>query len=131
MSAAASDGEIVRKYIELRDVMDARAKARVVEDAPIHEAMTFLEGVMAIRMNDRGDESIRTEAGTCYRSRTLTVRTADKEVLFDYIRTSDNFQLLAGNLAKDAVKDFMSEHQEQPPPGVDVAYIVKTLFRRA
>ena len=126
-----TDGAIVKQYIAFRDELDRRAKLRTAEDAPLVEGMQLLEGAMALRLKERGDESVKTEHGTVYQSRTLTVRTADKEVLFDYIRESDNFQLLAGNLAKDAVKDFMSEHQEQPPPGVDVAYITKTLFRRA
>lgn len=126
-----TDGAIVKQYISLRDELDARAKKRQAEDAPLLEGMQLLEGAMAIRLKERGDESVKTEWGTVYQSRTLSTRTADKEVLFNYVREADAFQLLAGNLAKDAVKDFLDEHQNQPPPGVDVTYITKTLFRRA
>lgn len=126
-----SDGSIIRQYIAFRDELEARAKKRQAEDAPLVEGMQLLEGAMAIRLRESQAESIKSEWGTVYQSRSLTVKTADKEALFNYIRDSDNFQLLAGNLSKDAVKDFLDEHQQAPPPGVDVAYITKTLFRRA
>jgi hypothetical protein len=129
--ADISDGAIVKQYISLRDELDRRAKLRTAEDAPLVEGMQLLEGAMALRLKERGDESVRTEWGTCYQSRTLSVRTADKEVLFNYVREADAFHLLAGNLAKDAIKDHMGEHQQTPPPGVDVTFITKTLFRRA
>jgi len=125
------DRVIIEKYIEFRDALDARAKQRAIEDAPINEAMQLLEGAMAIRLRERGDESVRTDAGTAYTSRTLSVRTADKEVLFDFIRETDEFQLLAGNVSKDALKEYAAEHQGAYPPGIDVTTIVKTLFRRA
>ena len=126
-----SDGAIVKQYISLRDELDRRAKLRTAEDAPLVEGMQLLEGAMALRLKERGDESVKTEFGTVYQSRTLSVRTADKEILFNYVREADAFHLLAGNLAKDAIKDHMDEHGQQPPPGVDVTFITKTLFRRA
>ncbi len=126
-----SDGAIVQKYIAFRDLLDERAKQRAAEDAPIVEGMQLLEGAMAIRLKERGDESVRTEHGTVFQQKSLSVRTADKQVLFDFIRESDNFHLLAGNLAKDAVKEYADEHQGQPPPGVDMTWFTKTLFRRA
>lgn len=129
--ADITDGAIIKRYIELRDTLDERAKARTAEDAPILEGMQLLEGAMAIRLKERNADSSKTEYGTAYTSRTMSTRTADKEALFNFIRESDNFHLLAGNLSKDAVKEHMEEHQGQAPPGVDVTFFVKTLFRRA
>ncbi len=129
--AEISDSHIIQKYIAFRDLLDERSKQRATEDAPISEAMQLLEGFMSIRLRERGDESVRTEHGTAYTSRTMSVRTADKEALFNFIRESDQFQLLAGNLSKDAVREHMDEHQGAAPPGVDVTTITKTLFRRA
>lgn len=126
-----TDGAIIKRYIEFRDLLDERAKAREAEDKPIVEGMQLLEGAMALRLKERGDESVKTEYGTVYQSRTMSTRTADKEALFNYVREADAFHLLAGNLSKDAIKEHMEEHQQQPPPGVDVTFFMKTLFRRA
>src|SRR5258708_2957669 len=106
-----TDSQIIQKYIAFRDLLDERSKQRAAEDAPLSEAMQLLEGFMAIRLRERGDESVRTEHGTAYTSRTMSVRTADKEALFNYVREADAFQLLAGNLSKDAIKEHMEEHQ--------------------
>ncbi len=125
------DSALIKKFIEFRDLLDERSKAREAEDKPINEAMELIAGYMHRRLDERGDDSVRTEFGTAYRQRTLSVRAADKEALFNFIRESDDFQLLAGNLAKDAVKVYMEEHQNAPPPGVDVTWITKTLFRRS
>ncbi len=125
------DSAVIKRYIEFRDLLDARATAREIEDKPIVEGMELLAGYMHTRLNERGDDSVKTEFGTAYRQRTMSVRTADKEVLFNFIRESDDFQLLAGNVSKDAIKSYAEEHQGAYPPGIDVTYITKTMFRRA
>jgi hypothetical protein len=129
--SAPSDAAIIRKYIEFRDALDEKAKAYAVEIAPLTEAMELLAGYMHTRLNERGDDSVKTEFGTAYRQRTMSVRTADKDALFNFVREADAFELLAGNVSKDAIKSYAEEHQGAYPPGIDVTFISKTLFRRS
>ncbi len=126
-----TDGEIVKKYVAMRDFLKARQEKFDTENRPYVMSMEMLEGVMATRLKERGQESVRTEFGTVYQSTTLTCRVADKEAFFRYVEEAGALELLAGNVAKDALKEHMEEHQGSPPPGVDVTWITKTLFRRA
>jgi hypothetical protein len=125
------DDAIIRKYIEFRDFKDERTKAFDAEMKPIDEAMEMLAGYMHTRLNERGDDSVKTEFGTAYRQRTMSVRTADKDALFNFVREADAFELLAGNVSKDAIKSYAEEHGGLYPPGIDVTFISKTLFRRS
>lgn len=126
-----TDGEIVKKFVEMRDFLKTRQEKFDLENQPYVKAMEVMEGLMAMRLRERGDESIRTEHGTVYRSTTLTCRVADREAFMHFVIEADAFELLASNISKDALKVHMEEHQGSPPPGVDVTWITKTLFRRA
>lgn len=124
-------GALVKKYIDLRDHLKAVNDKRDIEDKPYLDAMQIIEGAVAIHLREQNEQSVKTEHGTAYQSTTLSCRVADKEALFDFIRESDNFQLLAANVAKDALKEYAAEHQGAYPPGVDVTYVTRVNFRRA
>ena len=124
-------GEIVKKFIEIRDFLKARNEKRDEEDKPYDAAMQMLEGAIAIHLREHNEQSVKTEWGTAYQSTTLSCRVTDKETLFNFVRESDNFQLLSGNVAKDAVREYADEHQGAYPPGIDVAFVTKVNFRRA
>lgn len=124
-------GEMIKKYVDLRDFMKLRAEARAVEDKPYNEAMETIEGVLLQHLNENNEQSIKTEWGTAYKSTTMSAKVASPEDFFNYVREADAFQLLTSAVSKDAVKEHMEEHQGQPPPGVDVTYFTKVNFRRA
>ncbi len=124
---ATSDSNMAAACLDLIKHIRWQVKGK----KPFTGGMEVMEGTMALRFKERGDESIRTEFGTVYQSTTLTCRVADREVFIDFVRQADAFDLLSANIAKDALKVHMEEHQGSPPPGVDVTWITKTLFRRA
>lgn len=124
-------GEMIKKYVELRDFMKLRAEARAVEDKPYNEAMETIEGIVLQHLNENSEQSIKTEWGTAYKSTTMSAKVASPEDFFNYVREADAFQLLTSAVSKDAVKDHMEEHQGTPPPGIDVTYFTKVNFRRA
>lgn len=124
-------GEIVKRYVELRDFMKARNEKRAEEDKPYLDAMTSLEGFVLDHLNRENEQSVKTEWGTAYKSTTMSAKVVDAEALFDYVRNTDEFHLLTAAVAKDAVKEHMDEHQGSPPPGVDIGYYTKVNFRRS
>lgn len=124
-------GEMIKKYVELRDFMKLRAEARAVEDKPYNEAMETIEGIVLQHLNENSEQSIKTEWGTAYKSTTMSAKVASPEDFFNYVREADAFQLLTSAVSKDAVKEHMEEHQGTPPPGIDVTYFTKVNFRRA
>lgn len=123
--------EIIGKYIEYRDFLAKRQEAFDLEIKPYQDAMTVLSGAMQLQLIEAKEESVRTEAGTAYLSTTLHARVKDRDALMNFIRESDEFDLLTAAVSKDAVKAYLEEHQSQLPPGVEVTYITKCQFRRA
>lgn len=123
--------EIIERYIQYRDFLAAEQEAFDLKNRPYREAMEVLSGAMLLELNNSGEESVRTEAGTAYKSTTLSARVKDPEALFNFVRESDAFDLLVAGVAKDAVKTYIAEHQGALPPGVEAAYVTKCNFRRA
>jgi len=123
--------EIIARYIAMRDYLAQRQEAFDAEIKPYKEGMDALAGMVQLELNQRGEESVKTEAGTAYLSKTMTVKVKDRHALFDFIRESDEFDLLTAAVAKDAVQQYMDEHQGAMPPGVEAAYFTRCNFRRA
>ncbi len=123
--------EIIGKYIEYRDYLAKRQEAFDLEIKPYQDAMTVLSGAMQLQLIEAKEESVRTEAGTAYLSTTLHARVKDREALMNFVREADAFDLLTAAVSKDAVKQYIDEHQQALPPGVEVTYITKCNFRRA
>lgn len=123
--------ELVGKYIQYRDFLASEQEALDLRLKPYKEAMDLISGTVQQELINSKEESVRTEAGTAYLSTTLSARVKDREALFNFVREADAFDLLVAGVAKDAVKIYLEEHQGALPPGVEVTYVQKCLFRRA
>ena len=123
--------EIIKKRIEIRDYLERKAKEREAEDLPYQEAVTALEGMISLVMQQQGVESIKTEFGTAYKSQVMAVKMADRDAFLDFVINTNSQQFLTSAVAKEAVKEYMEEHNSALPPGLDVTYILKTNFRKA
>lgn len=130
MNAQPQDDELIDKYVAYRDHLDAEQKAFDLRLKPYNDAMQFIAGEMQRRLQERGDESVKTEAGTAYKSTTTSFKVADRDKFFDFIRESDEFSLLTSAVAKDAVKTYAEEHQGMLPPGLEASQFTKVNFRR-
>jgi len=128
--------QLVAKYIEYRDFLEAKTKEFNEAMKPYQDAMVLIQNTMQQRMNDAGETSVKTAAGTAYKSSTLSVKVADRQTFYDYIfadpATSRQMAevFFTANIAKDAVKEFLDQHHFNPP-GVSTETITKVLFRRA
>ncbi len=123
--------EIIKKRIEIRDYLERKAKERETEDLPYQEAVSALEGMISMLMQQQGVDSIKTEFGTAYKSQVMAVKMADRDVFLDFVINTDSRQFLTSAVTKEAVKEYLDEHNSALPPGLDVTYIIKTNFRKA
>ncbi len=126
-----SDADLVAKYVAYRDYVAKEQEALEERLKPYNAAMTLLSGTMQARLKERGDESVRTESGTAYLSTTASFKVVDREAFMDFVREADAFEMLTASVAKDAVKAYMEEHQDQVPPGLEQTFFTKCNFRRA
>ena len=122
--------DIVAAYVRLRD-QKAELKAQQAEAMkPYDEALAKLEAEALQILSDTGVESMKTSAGTVYKSVTTSATVQDKSAFMDYIREHLAFDLLDVRANKTAVQDFVTENQDTPP-GVVIRREMKVGFRRA
>ncbi|MGYP004497440433 len=122
--------DIVAAYVRLRD-QKAELKAQQAEAMkPYDEALAKLEAEALQILSDTGVESMKTSAGTVYKSVATSATVQDKSAFMDYIREHLAFDLLDVRANKTAVQDFVTENQDTPP-GVVIRREMKVGFRRA
>lgn len=84
--------------------------------------------------NSQKWESMRTDAGTCYRSTLLNTSIENRDALLDFCLK--NWEAIGGEMLlvsaqKDAVRRWMDEHGGQPPPGVKTGWFTRMNVRRS
>lgn len=122
--------DIVAAYVRLRD-QKAELKAQQAEAMkPYDEALAKLEAEALQILSDTGVESMKTSAGTVYKSVATSATVQDKSAFMDYIKEHQAFDLLDVRANKTAVQDFVTENQDTPP-GVVIRREMKVGFRRA
>lgn len=122
--------EMVEHYVRLRD---KRAEYKAEFDAKVQKIDLVLEKIeqkLMAYMNDTGIESIRTGAGTAYRSIKTTASVADRDIFLDFVRDHDAWELLETRAAKKAVEDYRAANDELPP-GVNWSAVATINVRRS
>jgi hypothetical protein len=125
-----TDEDIIRKRIEIRDYIEKKQKDFEESLVPYNKAAQALEGEITRRMLEQGQESIKTDAGTAYRTTVLTTKIADRDLFLDFVFKTNNCSFIVNAAVKEAVKEYMENNNNSTPPGVDIAYIHKTNFRK-
>ena len=134
--------ELVKAYIDIRD-KKAQLKAELTKQMqPYDTALYQIETEMLDRMQQTGVDSMKTSAGTAYRTTKTSVSVADKAAFLEFIvdkvvdalRNKENafpcFDMLDLKANKTAVEGYLSEKDELPP-GVNMRREEAVGFRRA
>jgi hypothetical protein len=133
MNAQPTHADCIGQYIKLRNFIAARQAAFDAEMEPYNAAMKALEdwgqGVLnQLAGDDDAKASLATPQGTMYRKKTLSVKVADREAWFTFIFSdADHERYLTSAVSKEEVQEYMKKYQSAPP-GVETAWIRKTLF---
>src|SRR5258708_3213443 len=133
MNSQPTHADCIGQYIKLRNFIAARQEAFDAEMAPYHDAMKALEdwggGILNQLAGDEDDKaSLATPQGTMYRKKTLSLKVADREKWFEFVFADDNnVRFLTAAVSKDEVVDYMEKYKAAPP-GIETAWIRKTLF---
>jgi hypothetical protein len=107
--------DLVAKYIQLRD-KKAEYKAEYdAKVAKIEEVLDKIEGKFLQVFEESGMDSVKTEAGTAYKSTRVSVTTGDKDAFMEFVRTNDEWPLLEVRPSKSAVEEYRAAHDDLPP----------------
>lgn len=106
---------VVEKYIKLRDMkaeIQAEAKAKL---AKLEDHMTRMEAALLAAFDENGMESVRTKAGTAYKSLRTSATVADWDTVLGFVRDQELWSMLERRVSKDAVLQFREAHNDLPP----------------
>lgn len=129
--------DLIAKYIALRDHWGAAQTAFDAQMKPYKDGMEAIEGALTAHLLSlsEGDEGKRNVSipgvGTAFRQQWTSAKIADRETFLDFVIDNNERQFLTAHVAKEAVKEYLDEHQGALPPGVDWSTGYKTIVRKA
>lgn len=106
---------IVEKYIALRDKKAEVKKEYEQRVAKITEVMAKAEAVLLKHFDEAGIESVKTAAGTAYKSHRTNATVADWDSFLSHVQRNDAWELLEHRAAKKAVEEYKANHGDIPP----------------
>lgn len=122
--------ELVRLYIKGRDKLLDLKKEVEEKAAPIKVAMSRIENELMQRMEESGEESKRTVAGTAFLTTQTSVTTADREAFLQYVIQNDAWEFADVRPMKSAITELLESGKELPP-GVNTSRTKAINIRRA
>ena len=115
----------VDQYVQMRDkikVLDDEHKERM---KPFKQTLEKLNGLLLDHLNTIGGDSVKTEAGTVYRSEKKSASLEDPDAFMTHVVENELWDLMDRKANVTAVADYIEEHHA-PPPGVNFSttYVV-------
>lgn len=120
----------VKQYVAVRDKIKEIEERQKAELQPLKDIQNELTGVLQEAITTIGAESIKTSEGTVYTTTRYTASLADPKAFMDFVKSTDNFDLLDRKANSTAVRDYVAEHGGLPP-GVNLSSIATVGVRRA
>lgn len=107
-------------YIKIRDARSVELKKFEAIDNKMKEQQGVLEAHMLKFLNEAKINSLQTDFGTIIRQQDIQPSAADWELVYDWIKKNDAFDMLERRIKKTFVTEYMETHQGDMPPGVNV-----------
>jgi hypothetical protein len=121
---------LVDRYVKIRDKIKEINKQHADELQPYEEALEKIEATFMSRFNDLGVSSMKTNAGTAFKSNKRSVTIADWDSYLGYIREHNLWDLLGHHADKKAVETFREE-KDDLPPGINWVEVATINVRRS
>ena len=119
----------VGNYVKLRDKIKELDDAHKKLMAPYRETLEQLNGMLLDHLNTVGIDNAKTAAGTVYKTEKKSATLADKELFWNYILLTQNFDLLDYKANVVGVAAFIANNN-QVPPGVNWTTSLEVGVRR-
>jgi len=128
---------IIEGILALREKRSERKKVFDAADLADKDAVEAMEMYLLGVMNERGEEQIKTSAGTAYKSPQMRVTMKNRydviRFVLDQIEKGQPpdlaFEIFTNHVNKEAVKAWLD--QRVTPPGVDIQTFVQCNVRKA
>ncbi len=123
-------GDLVAKYVALRDKKAEIEKAQKEQLARFKAVMDKIEALILDHFNETGVESARTPAGTAFKSIKSSVRVDDRDAFMAFVRDTDGWAFLEAKANKSTVDEYLKVN-EALPPGVSLSRVATVNIRRS
>ena len=120
--------KLISDYITIRDKKAELVSEHKLQLERYDRVLKKIEGLLSDALGSA--ESIKTPAGTAYRSVRTSATVKDRDALIDYIKTHDAWGLVPSRVNETAVAELM-ESTGELPPGVTVARRATINVRRS
>lgn len=126
----ADASDLIDAYVKIRDKKQLLVEEHRKQLAPYNDKLMMLENTLLQILNREGAESLKTKAGTCYKSKRNTVKVQDWDTALEFIMDHDLTHMLERRLSKSAVTEYL-EANGLTPPGVSVSTELTVNIRRS
>lgn len=121
--------DLIAKYVSLRDEVGRIGERHAAELKPFQEGMEVIATALTDVLNSTGGDSIKTPAGTAYRSTLTSVKMEDWPAFVSFALENGDTELLVRNANKTRVLEYME--RGAMVPGVVLSTISKVNVRRS
>lgn len=111
----ADIGNLVQKYIVLRDKKDSIRNSVKEKLEKIEQVLTVVEAALLAEFQAQGVNSMSTPNGTAYQTTRTSCKVGDWDAVLDFIKTNDAYEFLDKRVNKTAVAEYREANNDLPP----------------
>lgn len=131
VSLDVSAEKLAEVYVKIRDARTALKEKFEAEDSTMKEQQDMLAEKMLDLCKDIDADSIRTHAGTIIRKVDTRYWTTDWESMYQFIEEHNAYPLLEKRLHQTNMKQFLEEHPDLLPAGLQADSKYTIVVRRS
>jgi hypothetical protein len=122
--------KLVKVYIKMREKQAEMASAYKEQEEALKDKMAKVKGALLEHCKEHNVESVRTAEGVFFRTLKQSYWTNDWESMGKFIIEHQVPELLEKRLHQGNVKQFLAEHPDLLPPGINVDSEYSVTVRR-
>ena len=123
--------KLTRVYIKMREKKAEISQELEAKMSEMDEKMKTVKTAILDHMKELGAESLRTDAGTVYRTVRTTYSTNDWDSMNKFILGHSVPELLEKRIHQTNMKVFLEEHPDVLPPGLNANMEYSVTIKRS
>ena len=123
--------KMVEVYIKMRDKRSQLSKAFDEEDGRIKAQQDMIAEQLLELCKETGAEGLRTPAGSVFKTVKTRYWTSDHKSMKEFILENDAFELLEQRVHQTNMKNFLEEHPDKFPKGMNIDSKYSVTIRRS
>jgi hypothetical protein len=129
-----TDAQLVEKHLELKAHVAAENEAHDAKMKPFKDGMATIENALLERLNERGAENTKTDAGTAYKSTITNVKVIKRDTFLKFC--IDNWSTVGADMlnvsaVKDPTKQFIDSGGIPDQIGIETSFFTRINIRKS